>query len=455
MVSLALICLVANSKKMTKNDKAEISTVAVRKSPKKPLKTPQSLIHIKHTISLLQYKLWILLLQEFKRQFDMNEPVDAHGFRYVSMGYIEQHIGYTPSRQDIINDLRVLRKEEICFNYFEKDGRRAQYFSGFISEMKVTRLTIGFKFPSVIDDVMLGVDNAKAIFQMLNWDVFNHFSGKYEAIIYKLCKDYIGVGRTPYMTIDELREYMGVKPSEYAEFMKLNEWVIKKPIKSINESEISDILVEATYNRNGRKVIGIYFNVKLKHQTSFPFVEPRLNSAFTYAKVTIPTIEQQEYLAAYTSEQISLSIERANQYCEQLEKQKKSANYGAIYKTAITENWGQQFEEQRVLSTETKVNSTKNTTPVSNESVVVPNANKSDWSIINQRFLERFKNLPEVEQHSLIDDCIKAQKQVFKTMARKNYEKFQLDVLDKPSFTALLWPYLAERWNEPIENFLG
>jgi hypothetical protein len=71
VVLLNLICLLANSKKMTKNDKAEVSTVVVRRSPKKPLKTPQSLIHIKHTISLLQYKLWILLLQEFKRQFDM------------------------------------------------------------------------------------------------------------------------------------------------------------------------------------------------------------------------------------------------------------------------------------------------------------------------------------------------------------------------------------------------
>ena len=453
VVSLALICLVANSKKMTKNDKAEISTVAVRKSPKKPLKTPQSLIHIKHTISLLQYKLWILLLQEFKRQFDMDEPVDAQGFRYVSMGYIEQHIGYTPSRQDIINDLRALRKEEICFNYFEKDGRRAQYFSGFISEMKVTRLTIGFKFPSVIDDVMLGVDNAKAIFQMLNWDVFNHFSGKYEAIIYKLCKDYIGVGRTPYMTIDELREYMGVKPSEYAEFMKLNEWVIKKPIKSINDSEISDIVVEAVYNRNGRKVIGIHFTVKLKHQASFPFVEPQINPAFTYAKVTIPISEQEEYLAAYTAEKISLSIERANQYCEQLEKKQKSANYGAIYKIAIAENWGQQLEEQRAIDAEMKVKKSQNKIRENEELLVAQLQNKSDWAMINQRFLERFKSLPEDEQHALIDDCIKAQKQVFKTMARKNYEKFQLGVLDKPSFTALLWPYLAERWNEPIENF--
>ena len=288
---------------------------------------------------------------------------------------------------------------------------------------------------------------------MLNWDVFNHFSGKYEAIIYKLCKDYIGVGRTPYMTIDELREYMGVKPSEYAEFMKLNEWVIKKPIKSINDSEISDIVVEAVYNRNGRKVIGIYFTVKLKHQTSFPFVEPQSNPAFTYAKVTIPISEQEEYLAAYTAEKISLSIERANQYCEQLEKKQKSANYGAIYKIAIAENWGQQLEEQRAIDAEMKVKKSQNKIRENEELLVAQLQNKSDWAMINQRFLERFKSLPEDEQHALLDDCIKAQKQVFKTMARKNYEKFQLGVLDKPSFTALLWPYLAERWNEPIENF--
>ncbi|MCB1673994.1 MAG: replication initiation protein, partial [Pseudomonadales bacterium] len=285
------------------------------------------------------------------------------------------------------------------------------------------------------------------------WDVFNHFSGKYEAIIYKLCKDYIGVGRTPYMTIDELREYMGVKPSEYAEFMKLNEWVIKKPIKSINDSQISDIIVEAIYNRNGRKVIGIHFTVQLKNQASFPFVEPQSNPAFTCAKVSIPISAQEEYLAAHTAEQISLSIERANQYCEQLEKKQKSVNYGAIYKVAIAENWGQQFEEQRTIYAEIKAKKIRNKTRENEELLVDKTQNKSDWAMINQRFLERLKSLPEDEQHALIVDCIKAQKPVFKTMARNNYEKFQLDVLEKPSFTALLWPYLAERWNEPIEGF--
>ena len=41
-------------------------------------------------------------------------------FRYVSMSYIEQHIGYAPSRQDIIDDLRALRKEEICLTILKR-----------------------------------------------------------------------------------------------------------------------------------------------------------------------------------------------------------------------------------------------------------------------------------------------------------------------------------------------
>jgi hypothetical protein len=40
---------------------------------------------------------------------------------------------------------------------------------------------------------MRGLDLPKAMFSLISWDIFNHFTGKHEAIIYKLCKDYIGV----------------------------------------------------------------------------------------------------------------------------------------------------------------------------------------------------------------------------------------------------------------------
>lgn len=418
----------------------------------KHLKTPQSLIHIKHTISLFQYKLWILLLQEFKRQFDAGEPADEKGFRYVSMSYLEQHLGYTPSRQDLIDDLRALRKEEICFNYLEKDGYKAQYFAGFISEVKATRLTIGFKFPSLIDDVMLGLDDAKAIFQMLNWNVFNHFSGKYEAIIYKLCKDYIGIGRTPYLTVNEIRGYMGVKDSEYALFEDFNKRCLKNPINVINTSDVSDIVVDAVYNRNGRKVVGLYFTVKSKQQAILPFVEFQVNPAFTCAKITISISDQQNYLESYSTEQISLSIERANEYCEDLEKKRKSVNYGAIYKTAITENWGAQLQEKKALEAEQRAARQKlKKEQAKAEAKLDASPATAERLAMNKGLQERFQALSEEEQHSLIEACIQSQKDVLKTMAKKNYASMKLGILERPSFTTLLYPFLQKHWNDQTE----
>lgn len=426
--------------------------LVVRQQADRHLKTPQSLIHIRHTISLLQYKLWILLLQEFKRQFDSGEPADEKGFRYVSMDYLEQHLGYSPSRQDLLEDLRVLRKEEICFNYLEKDGYKAQYFAGFISEVKATRLTVGFKFPSILDDVMLGLDDAKAIFQLLNWNVFNHFSGKYEAIIYKLCKDYIGIGRTPYLTLNEIRVYMGLKVTEYALFEDFNKFCLKKPIALVNASEISDIVVDVVYNRNGRKVVGLYFTVRSKQQAAFPLVEPQFNPAFTCAKVTISVAEQQGYLKAYSAEQISLSIERANEYCEDLEKKRKNVNYGAIYKIAITENWGAQLQERKALEAEQKAARQKLKKEKVKEDATSNDASPStECLVVNKALLERFRLLPEAAQHSLVEDCIKAQKDPLKAMAKKNYAAMKLGVLEKPFFVALFCPFLQKHWNEQSE----
>lgn len=139
------------------------------------LKTPQSIIHIKHKISLLQYKLWILLLHELKRQFDENIPPDEQGFRYVAMQNITEKLGYSPKKSEIWNDLLALKNETIAFNLLGKDGQKAKYGAGFISEWTVTSQRIGFKFPSILEEVMYGIDDAMSIFQMLNWDIFNHF----------------------------------------------------------------------------------------------------------------------------------------------------------------------------------------------------------------------------------------------------------------------------------------
>ncbi|MDD1615935.1 MAG: replication initiation protein, partial [Methylococcaceae bacterium] len=166
------------------------------------------------------------------------------------------------------------------FIFLDKDGKKATQGMGFISEWKITSKTIAFKIPSFLEKVMKGKNESAKIFQLLNWSIFNSFNGKYEAIIYKLCKDYIGIGRTPYMTIDEYRGYIGLKENEYIEMRNFTRRCITTPILSINKNEMSDIEVSVEYKRTGRKVDGLYFKAKERKQTSLPFPEFEPHKAF-------------------------------------------------------------------------------------------------------------------------------------------------------------------------------
>jgi len=314
------------------------------------LKTPQSIIHIKHRITIQQYKYWILLLLEMREQMLAGIAPDEQGFYTVRMAKIEERIGYTQSKHIIWQDMMALKNQTIDFNILNKDGKKERYGAGFISEWKISNDFIRFKFPSFLEDVMRGLEDPKAIFQQLNWTVFNSFSGKYEAVIYKLCKDYIGVGRTPYMELAEFREYMGIEKNEYLEFKALSRRVIMEPIKRINESEISDILVFPELKKEGRNVVGLHFRAEYKKQekdvVKIPFFDPDEKSPFRLAKAPISPRTQAEYLEIRTGDEIMLCIERANEYGEQQEKAGKPVKYGALYRKAISEGWHEEKARQ-------------------------------------------------------------------------------------------------------------
>ena len=302
------------------------------------IKTPQELIHIEHRISLLQYKYWILLLREYKRQFDLNIP-DEDGWRYLSLASISEAIGYLPNKKELWNDLQALKNQTIAYNFLNKDGSQAKRGAGFITEWEVHNTRVGFKFPSFIAEVVKGLDAPKAIFQMLNWQIFNAFSKKYEAIIYKLCRDYRGVNKTPMFTLQSFRKYMGLEESEYSDFRDLNKVCISGPVKAINASEVSDLIISVEFERHGRKVVGLQFWIESKQKSFIPFDDIGESPAFRMAKAPIGHATQKKYLEQRTPEEIEQCIARANEYGEQQAKRGKAPNLGALYCTAIKDGW--------------------------------------------------------------------------------------------------------------------
>lgn len=382
-----------------KPTKAKKGQALVPKAEDRSLKAPQSVIHIKHRITLRQYKYWILSLDAFREAYKQNVEPDANGLYQFPIDRLTEHLGYEPVKDELKVDFEALRQEPIIINFLHKDGKPAQRGMGFISEWKVTSKTVYFKLPSFVEEVMRGLDEPKNIFQLLNWNIFNHFSGKYEAIIYKLCRDYVGVRRTPYMSIDDFREYMGLQSNEYTEFRRLSQWVIYGPCKAINESSVSDIIVEPVIDRKGRTSVGISFLVEPKDKTLLPFInipQPP-HPAFQQAKAPILPAAQQKYLALRSAEEIALCIERANAYGEKQAKEGKPPNYGALYHTAIQEGWHTAIAAQQAAEAEAQARK-KAEAAAKRQAAAQKKAQASQGQAETEAVLGRFQALPEAAQ---------------------------------------------------------
>jgi hypothetical protein len=309
------------------------------------IKTPQELVHIKHKVSLRQYKYWLLMLRAYREAYELQGLPNEQGFYSIPISTLETWLGYELVRSELRADLEAIRREPIIYNVLGKDGKKILRGAGFISEWELTANWIGFKLPSFLRESIEQLDLKSSIFQKINWEVFNSFTGKYEAILYKLCRDYVGSKRTPQMSIQDYREYMGLKENEYAAFKDLNKFVISAPIKRINESPASDIIVEAIFPvKEGRRIAAVQFLVTPKQQTMLDLGD---DPAFRFSRVTISLPQQKEYLATKAPAMIELSIQRANEYADEQEKQGKEVNLGGLYRKAITEDWGQEYQAKK------------------------------------------------------------------------------------------------------------
>jgi hypothetical protein len=312
---------------------------AARNAGQVVFKTPQELIHIRHGITLVQYKYWLLMLRAYHEECEKFGAPPEGEMVYLARSTLEGILGYQPKTSDIENDFERIRKEPMRINLLEKDGTPAKMGIGFINEWFVSGARIGVVFPTAIKRAMENLSNSKSIFQLLNWPIFNSFNGKYEAVIYKLAKDYVNIGTTPFLSLELFRQYIGLADGEYSDFKELNRRAIADPIKKINNSELSDIVINVEFRKSQKRVEAIRFIVDKKNQVNLDFGD---SPAFDKAKTPISKVLQAKYLDGRDQHIISAAIDRANIYGEIQEKAGNPVNYSALYRRAIEDGWGEE-----------------------------------------------------------------------------------------------------------------
>lgn len=278
------------------------------------------------------------------------------------------------------------------------------------------------------------------MFLLLNWNIFNSFTSKYEAVIYKLCKDYVGVGRTPYLSIDEYREYIGLKDNEYQDTRNLVRRSITTPVKNINENELADISVAINYKKTGRKIDGLYFSVKRIKTECLPFEEPKTSSAFDRARIFISPKSQVDYLTDWTEEQIRASIHRANDYIDKLKSDGKPVKKGAIYHQAITQNWGQQILDEKKIEHEIEIQK-KEKMEQEKQEREKKKINTQNKLQKEQKLIDKFESYTNDQKTEIVEKVLvsyKSNRTIYADF-KKSYEKYGLDLYkNNPIFKANL-----------------
>lgn len=102
------------------------------------------------------------------------------------------------------------------------------------------------------------------VYAIINVGIQRQFKSGYALTLYENCLRFRRTGSTGWMTLEIFRKLMGATASTYDDFRRLSELVIKKAEAEVNA--LSDIRIQAEYERKGRKVTRIRFKVEEKEQ---------------------------------------------------------------------------------------------------------------------------------------------------------------------------------------------
>ena len=222
------------------------------------LKKHVAAIHIENTLSLLERKMAnVLLLNAYPNLLEQ----ETHRIRISELASI---LGFDSHDQDclkraLVNLMSVVLSWNIVDNRGQEKAWRARPM------LTSADLEQGWCLYSYHSDLRVKLFNPE-VYASINVSIQRRFTSGYALALYENCLRYRRVGSTGWLDLDLVRKLIGATDSYYDEFRRLNAKILKPAIRQINET--SDILVDAAFRREKRRVVAARFNVQDNPQLS-------------------------------------------------------------------------------------------------------------------------------------------------------------------------------------------
>ena len=202
-------------------------------------------------LSFLQRKIGNILLYNAYTDLLIKE---IHAIRVRDLA---ESVGFNSNDYELLkSSLKQLRNIAIEWNVLNVDGREKWGVSSMIAEAQIENGVITYSYPPMLRKLLYNPE----IFARIDLRVQKRFSGNYALSLYENCYRFKSAGTTGVILLDTWKKLIGVEAGgTYEIFKNLNRKIIKPAVEEINS--VSDIRVTVEYVKEGRKVIGLQFEI--------------------------------------------------------------------------------------------------------------------------------------------------------------------------------------------------
>lgn len=302
---------------------------------KKEVIKHSGVVQVQHKTSLLGQQIFNVLLA-----YAFNDLKTERTHRIE----VSELMKYVPSAGNVTHLRKTL--EQLCapvkYNIFGKDKEETWGFFALLPSAEIKKGS-GICEYSFTEKMIEMLANPR-MYAKINLLIQNQYSGnKYGWFLYELCFDYKEIGKTPKISIEDLKKYFGIEKTRYTEFSIFKRDVIKAAIRDINAQTDMDVKVKTF--RTERKITHIQFHLvqKKNFKSPSPLIErlkpANLEMAGKLKEIGASAAAAREICEKHQQEKIEEALQC---FKEAEEKPKGVSNPTGFMKIALEEGWQSQ-----------------------------------------------------------------------------------------------------------------
>ena len=213
-------------------------------------------VHVSNNLSLVQRKMVNVLLHN---AYPNLLTTEVHS---ISMSVLLEMLGVERNNLEYIKEaFRALVDIKLEWSILDNHDKEDWTIATAIAQAKIKGDVAQYSYAPEVRNKLFD----PRMSSIINLIVQNNFTRNFSLALYENVLRYREDGKTVWIPLEIFKKLLGATAKSYEDYKVFNRIVLTPAIKEVNE--VSNILLEPEYQREGRKVVAIRFLLKAQNQS--------------------------------------------------------------------------------------------------------------------------------------------------------------------------------------------